>query len=201
MKIDPREVGFQDVYKLLIGAVVPRPIAWVSTVGEDGVYNVAPFSFFTVICADPPTLCFSIARRAGEKKDTIRNIEYAGDFVVNVVTEDLAEAMNVSCGDYAPEVDEFQMARLTPVAGEKVKSPRVAESPISMECKLTQVLEFGKAPNVNSLTIGEVVYFHVKDEFLYDGKIDQEKLKPVGRLAGDLYTRSRQIFDMKRPRV
>ncbi|MDO8674209.1 MAG: flavin reductase family protein, partial [Dehalococcoidia bacterium] len=138
MKVDPREVTARECYKLLIGSIVPRPIAWVSTVGENGVFNVAPFSFFTSVCTYPPTVCFTAIRRAGEKKDTVRNIEFTGDFVVNLVTEELAEAMNISCGDYPPEVDEFQVAKLTAVPGDKVRSPRVAESPISLECKLVQ---------------------------------------------------------------
>ncbi|MDO8672537.1 MAG: flavin reductase family protein [Dehalococcoidia bacterium] len=201
MKIDPRAISARECYKLLIGSIVPRPIAWVSTVGEDGVDNVAPFSFFTSVCTYPPTVCFTAIRRAGEKKDTVRNIEYTGDFVINLVTEELAEAMNISCGDYLPEVDEFQVAGLTAIPGDKVRSPRVAESPISLECKLVQMIELGEGEHRTSVPFGEVVQFHIKDEFLHDGRIDMEMLQPVGRLAGDLYTKTRQIFEMKRPRV
>lgn len=201
MKIDPRDLTTNDCYKLLIGCVVPRPIAWVSTVSEDGISNVAPFSYFTAVCNNPPTICFTASRREGEKKDTVRNIENAGDFVVNVVTEELAEAMNITSGEYPPEVDEFQVANLTAVPSDKVRSPRVAESPISLECKLVQMIELGEGANSTSVPIGEVVQFHIKDEFIHAGKIDMEKLRPVGRLAGQLYTRTRQIFEMKRPSV
>lgn len=201
MKFDSQGLNQRELYKLISGAVVPRPIAWVSTVGESGINNLAPFSYYNAVCADPAIICVSIGWRDGAEKDSIRNLKYTGDFVVNVVTEELAEAMNLTAGEYSPDVDEFQLAKLTAVPSERVKAPRVRESPINMECKLLQTLEFGNAPTHNTVAFGEVVYLHVRDDLLDNGRIDFLKLKPVGRLAGDLYTRSTDIFEIKRPRV
>ncbi len=145
MQLDPQTLSQHDVYRLLIGCVVPRPIAWVSSVGEDDVPNLAPFSFFMGVCGDPPTIAFSSGRREGNKKDTVHNIEHTGDFVVNIVDDDLAEQMNLTAGDYPPEVDEFCLTGLTPVPGHKVHAPYVAEAPIwsagwCRSCRLDEVL-------------------------------------------------------------
>src|ERR671925_918262 len=136
MQIDPQSAPQQSIYKLLIGCVVPRPIAWVSSLSEDAVPNLASFSFFMAVCNDPPTVAFSSGRRAGNKKDTVRNIEYTQDFVVNLVDDALAEQMNLTSGDYPPDVDEFALTGLTAAPGVKVQAPRVAEAPISMECRV-----------------------------------------------------------------
>ncbi|MBM3224568.1 MAG: flavin reductase family protein [Candidatus Tectomicrobia bacterium] len=199
MQIDPEIVEKQAIYKLLIGCVVPRPIAWVSSIDATGIANVAPFSFFMAVCNDPPTLAFSSGRREGSKKDTIRNIEYSHDFVVNIVDDALAEQMNLTSGEYPPDVDEFAITGLTAAAGVKVKAPRVVEAPISMECRVTQILPVGHGPH--SLVLGEIVHFHIRDD-LYNpstGRIDMHALHPVGRLAGNLYTHVHDIFEMKRP--
>jgi flavin reductase (DIM6/NTAB) family NADH-FMN oxidoreductase RutF len=194
------------VYKLLIGCIVPRPIAWVSTVGADGVNNVAPFSFFMGVCNDPPTLAFSVGPRRRESttepagtKDTVRNLEATGDFVVNVVDDALAAQMNLTSGEYPPEVDEFKVAGLTAVPGVKVRAPRVLEAPISMECRVAQIVRVGRGPH--SLVLGEIVHFHIRDD-LYDrraGRVDMQRLKPVGRLAGEMYAHVHDLFEMKRP--
>lgn len=199
MELDPRSLTPVAVYKLLIGCVVPRPIAWVSTVGADGVHNLAPFSFFMGVCPDPPTLAFSPGPRNGEKKDTVRNLEHTGDFVVNVVDDAHAEQMNLTSGEYPAAVDEFALAGLTAVPSVRVRAPRVAEAPISMECRVAQILPVGHGPH--SLVLGEIVYFHLRDD-LFDraaGRIDMRRLRPVGRLAGHLYTHVHDIFEMKRP--
>jgi len=199
MEIDPRTAAPEAVYKLLIGCVVPRPIAWVSTVGADGVNNLAPFSFFMGVCNTPPTIAFSSGPRAGNRKDTVRNAQHTGDFVVNVVDDALAEQMNLTSGEYRPEVDEFALTGLTAAPGVKVRAPRVAEAPISLECRIVQVIPVGRGPH--SLVLGEIVHFHVRDD-LYDaatGRVDMHRLKPVGRLAGHLYAHVRDIFEMKRP--
>jgi len=206
MEFDPRSMPPPALYKLLIGCIVPRPIAWVSTVGADGVNNVAPFSFFMGVCNNPPTLAFSVGPRAGASetrpagtKDTVRNLEATGDFVVNVVDDTLAEQMNLTSGEYPPEVDEFQVTGLTATASVKVRAPRVLEAPICMECRVAQVLRVGRGPH--SLVLGEIVYFHLRDD-LYDrttGRIDMKRLKPVGRLAGEMYTHVHDLFEMKRP--
>jgi len=197
MQIDPHVAPAQTIYKLLIGCVVPRPIAWVSTVSPEGVYNVAPFSFFMAVCNNPPTLAFSSGRRQGNKKDTVHNLEVSGDFVVNIVDDPLAQQMNLTSGEYPSEVDEFQLVGLTPEVGRRVRAPRVLEAPISMECRVTQIIPVGHGPH--SLIMGEVVYFHVRDQLYQDGRIDMHALHPVGRLAGQMYTHVHDIFEMKRP--
>lgn len=199
MQLDPRTLEPISVYKLLISSVVPRPIAWVSSVDATGVHNLAPFSYFMAITDEPPTIAFSCSARAGAgKKDTLRNVEETGEFVVNIADDDRAEAMNLSSGDYPPDVDEFAVTRLTAAPSAVVKAPRVAEAPINMECKLVQVLPVGKKAN---LVIGQVVQWHVRDD-VYDaatGRLDMHRLRPVGRLCGNLYSHIHQIFEMKRP--
>jgi len=201
--IDPREAGFQNVYKLLIGAVVPRPIAFVSTLSREGIPNLAPFSFFTAVSANPPVICFSPTRRPGPDpyKDTMRNILETREFVVNVVSEEFAEKMNICSGEFPPEVDEFEASGLTAIASDLVKPPRVAESHVHMECKLYLTLEIGALPGSGSLVLGEVVRFHVDDMYFDDFKIDPDKLKAIGRMGGTSYTRTRDRFDMVRPKV
>jgi len=199
MELDPKSVSTIALYKLLIGCVVPRPIAWVSTVGEDGVNNLAPFSFFMGVCPDPPTIAFSAGPRDGEKKDTIRNLEHTGDFVVNVVDDAHAEQMNATSGEYPPGVDEFALAGLTAAPGVRVRAPRVASAPISMECRVAQIQHVGHGPH--SLVLGEVVHLHLRDD-VFDGstgRVDLRRLRPVGRLAGNAYARVHDIFEMKRP--
>jgi flavin reductase (DIM6/NTAB) family NADH-FMN oxidoreductase RutF len=199
MQIDPQTAPQQSIYKLLIGCVVPRPIAWVSSLSEDGIANLAPFSFFMAVCNDPPTIAFSSGRRAGNQKDTVRNVEYTQDFVVNLVDDALAEQMNLTSGEYAPDVDEFAVTGLTAAPSTKVQAPRVAEAPINMECRVVQILPVGHGPH--TLILGEIVQFHIRDD-LYNpstGRIDMYKLRPVGRLAGELYTHVHDIFEMKRP--
>jgi flavin reductase (DIM6/NTAB) family NADH-FMN oxidoreductase RutF len=206
VEIDPSGMPPTAVYKLLIGCIVPRPIAWVSTVSADGVPNVAPFSFFMGVCGDPPTLAFSVGPRAEAAaptgtslKDTVRNLEATGDFVVNVVDDSLAERMNLTSGDYPPEVDEFVLAGLTAAPSTTVRAPRVREAPISLECRVAQILRVGRGPH--SLVLGEIFHFHLRDD-LYDpgtGRIDMRRLHPVGRLAGEMYTHVHDLFELKRP--
>lgn len=202
MQLDPANFDRRDMHELLVAAIMPRPIAWVSTVGEDGVFNLAPFSMFTSVSLKPTIVCFCIGwRRDGQKKDTLRNIEWSKDFVINVVDESLAEAMNQSSAEYPAHVNEFQEVGLTPVKGGIVKAPRVAESPISMECQLRQILEFGERPSGGCLILGEVVRFHVRDEFYVNGQIEVSKLKLIGRLGAELYCRITDTFEMKRPYI
>lgn len=200
MKLDPRQMERKDFYNMLMAALNPRPIAWVSTVGEDGVFNLAPFSFFQAVSAKPPVICFSVAsKRDGRKKDTLRNVEWAKDFVLNTVNEDLAKLMNLTSTEFPPEVDEFREAGLTPLKSELVKSPRVAESPINMECQVDQIIQFGQSPEFSSLIIGNVVRMHVKDEFCVDGQVDGWKLMNIGRLWGKYYCRITDTFEMTMP--
>jgi len=199
MELDPKTLKPESTYKLLIGCVVPRPIAWVSTVGADGVNNLAPFSFFMGVCGDPPTIAFSSGPRSRDHKDTVRNAEHTGDFVVNIVDDDRAEQMNMTSGEYPAEVDEFALTGLTAAPGVRVRSPRVVEAPVSLECRVAQVIPVGNGPH--SLVLGEIVYFHVRDDVYHaaTGRIDVGRLKPVGRLAGHQYAYIHDIFEMKRP--
>jgi flavin reductase (DIM6/NTAB) family NADH-FMN oxidoreductase RutF len=192
----------KTAHDIMVGAALPRPIAFVSTIGANGVYNLAPFSFFIPMAAKPAIVGVGIGRkRDGSKKDTLVNIEFAKDFVINVVTESLAEAMNQTAGEYPPEVDEFAVAKLTPVKAALVKSPMVAESPVKMECRLLQILEFGQFPGINNFVVGEVIQVHVKDELWVNGEIQSSRLKAIGRMGGDLYCRTSDVFEMKRPVV
>jgi flavin reductase (DIM6/NTAB) family NADH-FMN oxidoreductase RutF len=198
MIIDPNTVPANVNYRILVGAVVPRPIAFVSTVSPEGVYNLAPFSFFNVVCGDPPVVCFSPIWR-NPPKDTIVNIRANGEFVVNIVSEEFAERMNVCSGEYPSDVDEFKMSGLTPVASEVVRPPRVKESHVNMECRLMQIVEVSARPMGGSLVLGEVVRFHVDDAVMNDFKIDADKLRAVGRMSGYDYARTRDRFALVRP--
>ncbi len=202
VKIDPGNLDLKSAHDLLVSAVLPRAIALVSTIARDGIYNLAPFSYFTVLSSKPAVVGVGIGRkRDGQKKDTLVNVEFAQDFVVNVVTESLAKAMNQSSGEYPSHVDEFQEVGLTPAESDLVKSPRVVESPVNLECRLMQILEFGEAPRISSFIIGEIVRVHIKDELWIHGVIQAHKLKAIGRLGEDLYCRTMDIFEMKRPIV
>ena len=199
MEINPRDLNTKDSHELFVSGILPRPIAFVSTVGEDGVFNLAAFSCFTMVGFKPALVCFHAGlKRDGVKKDTVVNIEFSRDFAVNIVDEALAEAMNQASAEYPSDVDEFKEVGLTPVKSELVRAPRVAESPVSMECKLTQILESGEAAAGGHIIIGEVVRVHIKDELWAGDQIDVSKLKPIGRLGGDLYCRITDIFEMKR---
>jgi flavin reductase (DIM6/NTAB) family NADH-FMN oxidoreductase RutF len=195
MIIDPSKLDPQSVYKLLIGSVVPRPIAWTSTVSTGGVRNLAPFSFFTVASRQPPMLCISVGPRVDSNiptKDTLDNVEETGEFVVNIVSLSLSNTMFESSKSHPPEADEFEKAGLTPAPCEVVGAPRVEEAGVGMECLLDRVLPLGS----DHLVIGRVVRFHVRDE-LYgeNGRIDVAGLDPLGRLAGD-YTKVETIFEL-----
>jgi flavin reductase (DIM6/NTAB) family NADH-FMN oxidoreductase RutF len=199
--VDSASTDYPSVYKLLIGSVVPRPIAFVSTVSPEGAFNVAPFSFFTVASANPPVLVFTVSRRStpDPRKDTLRNITTAREFVVNIVSEEFGQKMNICAGDYPPDVDEFQRSGLTPVPSDLVKAPRVAESHINMECRLLYTIEMGGLAGAGNLVLGEVVRFHIDDAYFNNYRIDQDKLRAIGRMAGNSYTRTQDRFDMIRP--
>jgi flavin reductase (DIM6/NTAB) family NADH-FMN oxidoreductase RutF len=159
VELDIAAMGSTDVYKLLVGSVVPRPIAFVSTLSADGVPNLAPFSFFNVLAPDPPIVHVSVGRRAdGSHKDTAANATQTGELVINVVNEDLAERMNLASGEWPPEVNEFGVAGLTPLPSRRVRPARVAESPIQMECHLERVITLGEGPRVWDVLLARVVY-------------------------------------------
>lgn len=202
LTIDPNDIPQPDVYKLLIGSVVPRPIAFVSTISRDGIPNLAPFSFFNAVCSKPPTLLFCPSRRGMDsaKKDTLRNIEETGEFVVNVVTEELVQAMNQTSAEYPADINEFEESGLTPAPSVLIRTPRVSESPINMECRLHQIVEIGDGSvGSGAVVIGTIVKFHFHEDVYANGKILTERLKPVARLAGTNYCPVREIFSVPRP--
>jgi flavin reductase (DIM6/NTAB) family NADH-FMN oxidoreductase RutF len=196
--IDPATNAPANIYKLLIGVVVPRPIAFVSTLSPEGVANLAPFSFFTVASANPPVLCFTASYRE-PRKDTLVNVRATGEFVVNIVSEEFAAKMNLTSGEYPYGVDEFAVSALTAVPSDLVRPPRVKESHVNMECRLLQTIEVSNQPLGGTLILGEVVRFHVDDEIVEEFRIDADKLAAVGRMAGNSYARTRDRFDMARP--
>src|SRR5665213_602473 len=203
--LNPSEQSPQDTYKLLVGSVVPRPIAFVSSMDAQGVRNLAPFSFFTVASANPPIVCFCPMVRGVNTnllptKDTLRNIVATHEFVLNIVSEEFASQMNACSADLPPDVDEFVVSGLTPLASEIVRPPRVAESHVQMECRLQQVVAVSTEPLGGSLVLGEVLRFHVSASLLDNFRIDPGKLQAIGRMAGSTYTRTRDRFDMERPK-
>jgi flavin reductase (DIM6/NTAB) family NADH-FMN oxidoreductase RutF len=204
--INPTEHEPHQVYKVMSGIIVPRPIALVSTVDRDGVANVAPFSFFCGVGAVPPTLLFCPALRAvsGDgsipRKDTLRNVEETGEFVVNVVSEAIAAAANMTAAEVPPDVDEFQLAGLTPLRSDIIRAPRVAESPAQMECKLVQVIYTSHEPGGGVIVLGEVVRFHVREDLLDNFRIDPVGLDAVGRMAGNTWVRTRDRIELARPK-
>lgn len=205
MNVVPAQLSHRDFYRILIGCVAPRPIAWVSTLDRQGRPNLAPFSFFNVLSSKPPLLGFSPGLRLigneSHEKDTLRNIRETCEFVVNVVTFDQAEKMNLSSGEYDHAVNEFELAQLTPAASEKIKPPRVAESPVSFECRLDRIIDFGTEWPSSSLIVGEIVSVHLEERVLKDGRLDLNALDLIGRMGGNQYTRTTQRFEMERPKV
>jgi flavin reductase (DIM6/NTAB) family NADH-FMN oxidoreductase RutF len=196
-KILPGGLETRDSYRLLTSVIAPRPIAFVSTVNKNGVPNAAPFCFFMGVTPTPPTIAFSVIRRGDQKKDTIRNIEATRDFVINLVDENLAQAMNMASGSYPPDMSEFDVTGLTQVPSEIVTSPRIAESPVHLECKLRTIVELGDMPA--SLVIGEIVCYHVRENLIADGVVDVKKLRAIGRLGESTYARMSDLFEMIRP--
>lgn len=209
MNVSPSDLSHSELYGLILSSVAPRPIAWVSTLSASGQPNLAPFSFFNCVCVEPPLLAFAPGLRSpkqagssrGEDKDTLRNIRETKEFVVSVVTYDLAEAMNKTSGEYDASVNEFELAQIAPAPSQVVKIPRVAASPVSFECKLYQILDFSPSPESGSLVIGQIVSIHVDDANMKQGKLDRNSLDLIGRMGGIQYTRTTQRFEMVRPKA
>jgi len=201
MIYDPSEHPLLETHKLMIGSIVPRPIAFVSTLSKDGLENLAPFSYFNGICSNPPSIMFCPARRGydGKTKDTLNNIRDTEEFAVNIVSEDFAEQMVSTSTDFEPEVNEFEVSGLTPVPCQKIAPPKVAEAKISFECKLNQIVPVGnEGPGGGFVVIGTIVLFHIDDDIYEDGYINLEKLRPIGRLAGNMYTRTTDKLEIIR---
>jgi flavin reductase (DIM6/NTAB) family NADH-FMN oxidoreductase RutF len=207
MELHADAIPWESMYKLMIGAIVPRPIGWISTVDADGNANLAPYSFFNAVCSNPPHVLFCASVRAKPKegsdhKDTLNNVRATGEFVVNIVTAPLAEAMNQSSGDYPRGVSEFAMAGVTPAPSAVVRPPRVLESPIHFECAVSQIIEVSPLPGGATIVLGRVLHVHVDDALLIGtDKIDTLRLAPIGRLAGASYTHVDDVFDLARPKV
>ncbi len=203
MIVDPAVSSIHEIERLLVGVILPRPIAFVSTISADGILNLAPFSFFTAVCPKPPVICFcnSIRSRDGSKKDTLRNVEATGEFVVNIVSEDIATQMVACSGDYPPDVSEFDVSGLTPIPSDLVKPPRVKESRVQMECRLLQVVTVSNEPGGGSLVMGQVLRFHVDDGIVENGIVDPDKLRAIGRMGGITYVRTTDRFSLARPKI
>jgi flavin reductase (DIM6/NTAB) family NADH-FMN oxidoreductase RutF len=202
MKLDPAAERPGDVYRLMIGVITPRPIAWVSTVAPDGVTNLAPFSFFAGVSANPATVVFSpVNHRDGSKKDTVRNLEANGEFVVSVVPYALREAMNATSEELPYGVSEIERCGIATVPSERVRPPRVAGAPVHMECVVHQIVRVGDGPLAANMVIGRVLLFHVDDAVLDEaGRVDPRRLDTIGRLGGDGYARTTDLFALPRPR-
>ena len=196
-KLTPRES-----YPWLINAINPRPIAWVATISADGRTNLAPFSFFQGVCANPPTLLFTGANdRTGKKKDSVVNVEQVPEFVVNVVPYALRDVMNQTSAPLPHGESEFEKFGIASVPSEKVKPPRVAQTPVAFECRLDRIVELGDGPSGSHVVFGRIVQAHVADSVLgADGQIDPHKLDAIGRMGGDFYTRTSELFTITRPR-
>ena len=201
MQIDPKNLERADLNKLVNGLICPRPIAWVSTVGADSRRNLAPFSFFNAFCFHPqPVVGIGPGSRQGVNKDSLRNINETGEFVVNLVTEELARTANLTSAEFDPEVDEWEVADADGVPSKTVRPERVAASPVSFECKVKQIVELGteETPS-NSLVVGNVTRIHVIDETLDGYRPRPEVLNLVGRMGGPLWCTTRDRFELPRP--
>jgi len=201
MRVDPAERPWREVYHVLTDVVQPRPIAFVSTLAGDGTPNLAPFSFYNAVSGNPPFVVFSpqLRGRDGTKKDTLANVEATGEFVVAAVTEAIAEAMNRTSAELPPEVNEWEVGGFTPLPSEQVRPPRVAESPVNMECRVHQIIPLGDGPGAGNLVIGRVLLIHVADHLLVNGRVASERLQAVGRMGGSRYARTDSTFEMIRP--
>jgi flavin reductase (DIM6/NTAB) family NADH-FMN oxidoreductase RutF len=195
MKIAPEPMAAADIYSLLTGIVVPRPIAWVTTLSADGVVNLAPFSCFTFVSSKPPMIGINVGLRNGERKDTARNIEATRDFTVNIGDETMIEQIHRSAIAYAPDISEVDLLGLDVFKSERIKTPRLASAPIALECQLRNTISFGEVGS--QFTVGEVLLFHVRDGLCTGNKIETAKLRPACRLGGPNYAKLGEIVSMQ----
>lgn len=203
MELDPTTLPHQSIYKILTGAILPRPIGWISSIDLTGRPNLAPFSFFNVVCSNPPTLLFCPMIRSldGSPKDTLNNVRQTEEFVVNIVTEDLLKAMNATSIEAPSEFNEFEFAGLTLSPSVTVKPPRVNESPIHFECKVDQIVDINNAPGGGSIVIGTITHIHAEERVMIGAdKINLTALQPIGRLMGSAYCRVEQVVELERPK-
>ncbi|MCB9081900.1 MAG: flavin reductase family protein [Lewinellaceae bacterium] len=191
--IDPKDIPTPEVHQYLLGAVSPRPIAFVSTVDENGRPNLAPYSFFNCFSSNPPIVVFSSNRRTGSNttKDTLHNAEATGEVVINMVSHSIVRQMAVASVEYPPEVDEFVKAGFTPLPADLVRPFRVKESPVNLECKVRQIIPLGDKGGAGHLIVCEVIRFHIQEEVLDDkSRIDPHKIDLMGRMGRAFYVRA-----------
>ncbi|MBI0579157.1 flavin reductase family protein [Neobacillus cucumis] len=201
LSIDPTAMSERDNYKFLIGSIIPRPIAFVTTMSEDEVLNGAPFSYFNIVSSNPPMISLSIQRADGRQKDTARNIIESKEFVVHIVDEQNVEKINKTAASLPPNQSEIELANLTPVKSVKISVPGVKEAKIRMECLLEHSLVLGGSDSPGSdLIIGKVVQFHIENDLYEKGRIDPGGLAAVSRLAGNYYAKIGEIFEIERPK-
>ncbi len=201
MRIDVSNTDVVAVYQMLVGLVTPRPIAWVTTISELGVVNLAPFSFFNAFGANPPVVVFSpTLKRDGGKKDTLINIEANGEFVINGSSEKHADLINMSSKMLMPDESEVALVGLSTLKSERVKPPRLAQVPFALECKVLQIIPVGHGAISANLIIGEIVTMHIDDEVLDpNGLPDPRKLRAIARLGGEFWCRTQDLFQLERP--
>jgi flavin reductase (DIM6/NTAB) family NADH-FMN oxidoreductase RutF len=199
--LDPAGRSERDNYKLMIGSIIPRPVAFVTTLSGTGVLNAAPFSYFNIVTANPPMISISVQRKNGELKDTSRNAIETGAFVVHISDESYIAQLNETAANLPPDESEVDLAGLTPIASKKIAVPGVAEAKIRMECVLDRAIPLGGTEDSPAceLLIGRIVCFHVDESLYEDGHIDPYALKPVSRLAGSSYAKLGEIFSIDRP--
>jgi flavin reductase (DIM6/NTAB) family NADH-FMN oxidoreductase RutF len=195
MRIDPAYLDAETAYRLITGVVVPRPIAWVTSLSATGVLNLAPFSAFTFVSPKPPMLAISVGRKGGIYKDTAQNILNNEEYVVHIADSSLMTAVHESSAEHPPDISEVEELRLSTLPGERIKVPRLAAAPVAMECRFRQCLEFGETRS--RLIVGEVLVFHIRDGLLNNGKIETEALDPIARIAGPRYAKLGEIVTLK----
>lgn len=201
ISIDPLANKERDNYKLMIGSIIPRPIAFVTSLGEDGTLNGAPFSYFNIVSSNPPMISISIQRKGTEQKDTARNIVNIKEFVVHIVDEENVEKINETAANLPANESEIKIAGLTEVPSTVVSVPAIKEAKIRMECTLEQVVELGGTDSPGTdLIIGKIVQFHISKEIYEDGRIDPRGLGAISRLAGSSYAKIGEVFDIERPK-
>lgn len=199
ISIDPKQGSERENYKLLIGTIIPRPIAFVTTLSDGGTLNGAPFSYFNIVSSNPPMVSLAIQRPGGRLKDTARNIYDQQQFVVHIVDEDNVVAINQTAASLSPTESEIELAKLTPVPSERIAVPGIQEAKVRMECKLVQAIPLGGEEPGSDLFIGEIVQFHIDETIYQEGHIDPRGLNAVSRLAGSSYATIGEIFTIERP--
>ena len=201
MIYDPEDLTFQQTHKLMIGSIIPRPIAFVATTSVKKSNNIAPFSYFNGVCSNPPTIMFAPARRGwdGKEKDTLKNIRETKEFTINIVSESFSQQMVDCSTDFDSNINEFEISGLHTSKSQRIQPPRLKESKISYECILNQIVEIGDGKAGSGfIVIGSIVLFHISDDVISNDRIDIQKLNPIGRLAGDWYTRPTDNFKIMR---